>query len=514
MEFSTSSFIEGVPEAMRGRVALVDGKLHMSAELKGNLEMVTFVGMMRRRGIMSYEFHPPMVFDTKYANFASIAGQGENEVQQFAIDLLAKAYLAKATDIHIVDFGPYSMILFRILGILSDYTQVEGEFGRQLIACLYQKLSQSADACFSPSERQDGRIAKRDYLPVQVHSVRVHSEPVECAMAVNGVGTSMALRLLYDSTSATGSLQERMSRLGFTPEQCETALYLTRRTGLTIISGPTGHGKSTLLKHIMEAQVERNPGKAYFSIEDPPEYPLKGVRQVLISSNNKGRRADAYRDAIAGAMRSDPDVLMIGEIRYTEAAIAAIDAALTGHAVWATIHANNAFGIIPRMVSTLATHYRNPLEQLCDHNVLAGLEYQRLLPVLCPECKVRLLDLEPEERRQYVPEDVQDRLRRVLDDREGVFVRGGGCEACSHRGLVGQTVAAEIIATDQEMLGYLRDGKIPRAHEYWVREKGGHSYVEHAVDLIRSGLVDPYIAEERLGVPLNFTQVFIQGGRS
>ncbi|MFZ5425405.1 MAG: secretion system protein E, partial [Thermodesulfobacteriota bacterium] len=84
MDFSTSSFIEGVPEAMRGRVALVDGKLHMSAELKGNLEMVTFVGMMRRRGIMSYEFHPPMEFDTNYANFASIAGQGENEVQQFA----------------------------------------------------------------------------------------------------------------------------------------------------------------------------------------------------------------------------------------------------------------------------------------------------------------------------------------------------------------------------------------------------------------------------------------------
>lgn len=512
MELNT--FVEGVPESMRGRVALLDGMLHMSAELKGNLEMVSFVGNMRRRGIVTYEFHPPQEFDGKYANLASRTGQGDNEVQQFAIDLLMKAYLSGATDIHIIDFGPYTMIRFRILGMLTDYTQLDGDFGRLAISCLYGYFSLSADTCFSPSERQDGRIAKRDYLPPLVHSVRVHSEPVECTLAQDGVGTSMSLRLLYDSTSATGTLTERMTRLGFTTEQCNTAQYLTRRTGLTIISGPTGHGKSTLLKHVMEAQVERNPEKAYFSIEDPPEYPLKGVRQVLISSNVKARRADAYRDAIAGAMRSDPDVLMIGEIRYTEAAIAAIDAALTGHAVWATIHANNAFGIIARMVSTLATHFRNPLEQLCDHNVLAGLEYQRLIPVLCPTCKVRLLDLKPEERSNYVPEDVQDRLSRVLDDREGVYVRGEGCDECSKRGLVGQTVAAEIIATDQEMLGYLREGNIPRAHEYWVKEKGGESYVQHAVNLIKAGLVDPYIAEERLGVPLNFTQVFMQGGRS
>lgn len=509
-----TNFIDGVPDAMRGRVALLDGTLIMSAELKGNLEMVGFVASMRRRGILGYKFFPPQEFDTHYANLASSTGRGENEIQQFAIDLLNKAFLAGATDIHLIDFGPYSMIRFRILGMLTDYTQLEGEFGRQVIACIYQKLAQSADACFSPSERQDGRIAKREYLPSQVHSVRVHSEPVECAQAQDGVGTSMSLRLLYDSTSASGTLTQRMTRLGFTLPQCNTAQYLTRRTGLTIISGPTGHGKSTLLKHVMEAQVERNPEKAYFSIEDPPEYPLKGVRQVLIASNAKDQRASAYKDAIAGAMRSDPDVLMIGEIRYTEAAVAAIDAALTGHAVWATIHANNAFGIIARMVSTLATHFRNPLEQLCDHNVLAGLEYQRLIPVLCPKCKIRLLDLKPEERSSYVPEDVQDRLRRVLDDREGVYVRGEGCEECSKRGLIGQTVAAEIIATDQEMLGYLREGNIPRAHEYWVKDKGGVSYVQHAVNMIQAGEVDPYIAEERLGVPLNFTQVFMQGGRS
>jgi hypothetical protein len=79
--------------------------------------------------------------------------------------------------------------------------------------------------------------------------------------------------------------------------------------------------------------------------------------------------------------------------------------------------------------------------------------------------------------------------------------------------LIGQTVAAEIVATDQEMLGYLREGNIPRAHEYWIKDKGGRSYVDHAVELIKEGHVDPYLAEERLGVPLNFNQVFVSGGR-
>jgi type II secretory ATPase GspE/PulE/Tfp pilus assembly ATPase PilB-like protein len=510
------SILENLPESMRSRTVLLDGTLHMSKELKGNLEMVSFVAGLRRRGILACEFHDPRYFDSTFSKFTSSTGKLEdNEIEKYAIDLLSKAHASGATDIHLIDYGPYTMIQFRILGMLSDYTQLEGEFGQQVIGCLYQKLCQSADACFSPSVRQDGRIAKREYLPPAVHSVRVHCEPIESALAKNGVGTSMALRLLYDSTSAAGSLSERMTSLGFTEDHCKTAEFLTRRTGLTIISGPTGHGKSTLLKHIMEAEVERNPGKAYFSIEDPPEYPLKGVRQVLISSNDKVERAYAYRDAIAGAMRSDPDVIMIGEIRYVEAAVAAIDAALTGHAVFATLHANNAFGIIARMSSILATHFQNPLDQLCNHNVLAGLEYQRLIPVLCPKCKVRFFDLSTEKREQAIPTDVKERLYREMknDDIENVYVRGDGCENCMKRGFIGQTVAAEFIATDQEMLSYLSAGNTSRAHEYWVKEKEGKSYVKHAVELIKAGLVDPYIAEERLGVPLNFTQIFVQGGR-
>lgn len=507
----TAFTIDDLPENLRGRVALIDGILHISSELKKDLDLVTLFGRLRRRGILNYEFHAPAIFDDSFKSLATNTGQVENEVEEYAKILIYKAFEAGASDIHLIDFGTYTIIRFRCLGMLTDHTQVNGEFGRRLIACIYQKMSQSAASSFSPTERQDGRIAKRKYLPPAVHSVRVHCEPTECAQSESGVGTTMTLRLLYDSTAATGSLEERMKVLGFNQAQCETTQFLTRRTGLTIISGPTGHGKSTFLKHIMESMTERTPEKAYFSIEDPPEYPLKNVRQVMISSNQNMTRAEAYTGAIAGAMRSDPDVIMIGEIRFAEAAIAAVDAALTGHSVFATIHANNAFAILARLSSILATHFNNPIDQICDPNVLAGLEYQRLIPKLCPKCKIQLKDIPVQDRERFLPKDVLLRIQRVLDDHEETYIRGDGCDLCKKRGLIGLTVAAEIVPTDQRILSYLKKGDLPKAYNYWLKELHGQSYVIQALDLVKAGEVDPYVAEERLGVPLTFNFSFDLG---
>ncbi len=148
------------------------------------------------------------------------------------------------------------------------------------------------------------------------------------------------MRLLYDQTEASGRLRERLSKLGYSVQQINRFSFLTTRSGLTLLSGPTGHGKSTALKHIMECMASENPEKAYMSIEDPPEYPLENVYQSQVNSGydlSTGERGERYRDAIAGAMRSDPDTLMVGEIRYPDAAVAALDAAQTGHGVWSTI---------------------------------------------------------------------------------------------------------------------------------------------------------------------------------
>lgn len=530
-----SFFHDNLPEHLRKKLALIEGVLHISEELKGDINLVDLWAKLRLQGITRYKYHPPGEFAEEYAKFAVLQVSDKNEIQKLATDLIARAYVSNASDIHIVDNVGYSLVKFRSLGRLREDSQLEAETGRRLIRAICDTLGQSGDSpAWSECERYDGRIVNRDYLPARVHSVRIHCEPIECQQ---GSGTFMALRLLFDSTNAQGSLEQRLMALGFTGEaerneqsgkvlvenQCANVRFLTQRTGLNIISGPTGHGKSTALKHIMESMTLESPDRAYHSVEDPPEYPLKGVHQikVITKQNNQGseehvKRAEAYMAAIAGAMRSDPDVLMIGEIRYPEAAVAAIDAALTGHAVWATLHANNGFGIITRLESLLrAANYRDPLDALCDPNVLAGLEYQRLIAKLCPHCKRRWMDLSKEERERAMPVDVRQRLFRVLEasQLEQMCVQGEGCAHCGQQGELGQTVAAEVIVMDQEMLGMLRKGDMVKAYNHW-KNMGGMSYIEHALNLIRQGVVDPVTVERRLGVPLNFNKFFIEQDRN
>ena len=506
---------EGIPASIRGRVALLDGVLHMSKEVQGNLDMLALVADLKIRGINHWEWHDPAEFDAKYAKII-FAPRQENDEKAYAVDLIAKAHARKASDIHILDRGSYVLVRFRVMGMMQDYTPLPVEFGRQIISCLYSSMGASQSTpVFSPMERMDARIVNRDYLPRDVHSIRLHIEPTECA---TGTGRIMLLRLLYDSTGATGTLEERTSALGFTAHQQDILRMLTNRTGLVIVSGPTGHGKSTFLKHIMESMAEERPQKSYLASEDPPEFPMHNVEQVLVSTNtdrlhfDDRKRGQAYTDAIAGAMRSDPDVLMIGEIRYPEAAAAAVNAALTGHAVFVTLHANNAFGIIPRMQSLLnSAGYVAPLDHLCDPNVLAGLTYQRLIPVLCPDCKRKLMDLvekEPALRRVLVPDSVFRHVQTTVKDMDAVFVRGKGCPTCKGEGFVSQTVAAEVVAPDQKMLALLREGKGAEAYDYWVREHEGLSYVRHAARLVQDGLADPVETENRLGVPLNFDKTF------
>ena len=96
--------------------------------------------------------------------------------------------------------------------MLQKHRQLMGDTGRELITAIYQTLAESADSTFSPSKRQDGRIVKSSVLPPEVHSIRLHTEPIECSMAPGGKGTFLAMRLLYDQTEAAGGLQEKIGR--------------------------------------------------------------------------------------------------------------------------------------------------------------------------------------------------------------------------------------------------------------------------------------------------------------
>lgn len=518
--------INALPDHMRGRLALMESGLVASEELQGTLPLINLASQLRAVGVANVEFVPASRFDADFARYASRSGIGENEIQQLAIDLLARAYECGATDVHLAHMGTHVRSRFRVLGLLRDDQEYDADTGARMIRAIYEHLGAAQDApAFDVNSRLDGRIINRDYLPQGLYSVRIHSEPIECDGAPDGKGTFMPLRLLRDTTGASGSLEERLGKLGYTCEEvtlydnegharrarAQTDIFreLSARTGIVFISGPTGSGKSTALAHCMEALIEERPGDNFLSIEDPPEKPIKGMYQIPVISKEGDERGDAYTNAIAGTNRDDTDTVMIGEIRYAEAALATVEVALSGNAVWATIHAADALGIIQRLDVQLRALVANPLQVVCDPIVLSGLVFQRLVPKLCPHCRIPL-----REYRNVISRDCLARLRRAMPEDlifggargEGIFVRGHGCEHCKdsgHPGLYRQTVVAEVVALDARLLALLRERRREEARRYWLTELHGMTYLEHARHLIATGILGPMITEEMLAMPID-----------
>lgn len=518
--------INALPDHMRGRLALMESGLVASEELQGTLPLINLASQLRAVGVANVDFVPASRFDADFARYASRSGIGENEIQQLAIDLLARAYECGATDVHLAHMGTHVRSRFRVLGLLRDDQEYDADTGARMIRAIYEHLGAAQDApAFDVNSRLDGRIINRDYLPQGLYSVRIHSEPIECDGAPDGKGTFMPLRLLRDTTGASGSLEERLGKLGYTCEEvtlydnegharvarAQTSIFreLSARTGIVFISGPTGSGKSTALAHCMEALIEERPGDNFLSIEDPPEKPIKGMYQIPVISKEGDERGDAYTNAIAGTNRDDTDTVMIGEIRYAEAALATVEVALSGNAVWATIHAADALGIIQRLDVQLRALVANPLQVVCDPIVLSGLVFQRLVPKLCPHCRIPL-----REYRNVISRDCLARLRRAMPEDlifggargEGIFVRGHGCEHCKdsgHPGLHRQTVVAEVVALDGRLLALLRERRREEARRYWLTELHGMTYLEHARHLIATGILGPMITEEMLAMPID-----------
>jgi type II secretory ATPase GspE/PulE/Tfp pilus assembly ATPase PilB-like protein len=462
--------------------------------------------MAQKRGAKGINFLETKEFERQAAEWSAKCGNTEHsELQQYAINLIAKAYQDKASDIHIYDYGNRGNINFRCLGMMRPHEVLPGTKVKDLIGVIYGTLSeQQSSTSHTPSIQQDARIANRTYLPPEIHSLRVHTEPLEYAQD----GCAMFLRLLHDTTSATGKLSDRLSMLGHSEHSIRLIRTLCDRKGINLISGGTGHGKTTLLKHVMEAQAEEKPEKCYIAVEDPSEYPLDGVLQFKVNTGAVGMGSNELRELygkrLGGTLRSDLDTLMIGEIRYPEAASQAIDAALSSHTVWATIHASSALGIIRRMVSRLSeAGVADPLDYLCDPAVMSGLIYQCLVPILCPECKVRLVSAGEDYKKRVLPDYVWARVQKAVNSLEQVHIRSEfGCEHCDNIGFVKQTVVAEAIATDDKLLNRIQQGDIPAAREYWLKEMGGKSHIQYAVDGIENGEFDPYMTEIRLGTSL------------
>ncbi len=328
--------------------------------------------------------------------------------------LIAKALEVGASDIHIEPRKLHVQVRYRIDGVLNDQNAI----AVKLKAAINSRVKLMAKMDIAEMRLpQDGRIKfkiGREDIDIRVSSLPTH------------FGESLVLRLLHKE-----NVELDMDTLGF-PESIRDKFRSTISLpyGMILVTGPTGSGKTTTLYSALN--TINSPDKKIVTVEDPVEYQMDGVNQVQVQPNIGLTFAHTLRTFL----RQDPDVMLIGEIRDLETAEIAIQAALTGHVVFSTLHTNDAAGAITRLEDMGVERF------LIASSVVAVLA-QRLVRRVCPQCK-KTFHLADDERLLLARE-----LDLPPDELAPTYTRGMGCKECAGSGYRGRLGIYEFLPVDE-----------------------------------------------------------------
>jgi general secretion pathway protein E len=324
--------------------------------------------------------------------------------------LVENAISAEASDIHIEPFEDTLRIRYRIDGVLYEQEAPP----RRLQAAVTSRIKIMAE--MNIAERrlpQDGRI--RVTLHGQRVDIRVSTMPTVH-------GESIVMRLLQRS-----SVFHPLEQLGFPGDLLKRFQALIKRPhGIMLVTGPTGSGKTTTLYAALDKI--NAPGVKIITVEDPVEYQLKGVNQIAV----KPKIGLTFAQGLRHIVRQDPDVILVGEIRDLETAEIAIQASLTGHLVFSTLHTNDAPGAITRLQDM-------GVEGYLVASVLEGVLAQRLVRRICPAC-----------RMPDAPSAADLDALGIEAPPGTVLFRGKGCDECRGTGYRGRSGIYELFVIDED----------------------------------------------------------------
>ncbi|MEN6627045.1 MAG: GspE/PulE family protein [Candidatus Sumerlaeia bacterium] len=386
---------------------------------------------------------------------------------RFVNQVLAEAISLRATDIHIEPFEDELRIRYRIDGVLQE-APVPAQIKRFQPAIVSRVKILSRLDIAEKRLPQDGRI-----------KVSVEGREVDVRVSLIPMlhGEAVVLRLLQQDSTLRGMSE---LRLGLREERLMRNV-LSLPHGIILVTGPTGSGKTTTLYTALN-EINDSERKI-ITIEDPVEYKIKGINQIQVNE----KAGLTFARGLRSILRHDPDVVLIGEIRDEETAQIAVQASLTGHLVFSTLHTNDAPGAITRLVDM-------GVEPYLVASALEGVLAQRLVRVLCPVCRIH--DDRP------ATQAIKSEIGMADHD---VIWRSVGCEACRQTGYHGRRAIFEMMSMNDEIRALLmgsrssgeiraaavRDGMRSLAEDGWRIVAEGTTTVDEVLRVTRADKVVP-----------------------
>ncbi len=346
--------------------------------------------------------------------------------------ILSDAISQNASDVHLDPSQFNTKVRYRIDGIMYNSIVIPKEIAESVIS----RIKVSAGMDIAERRRpQDGHF-----------SAQYRNEFYD--FRVSSIGTSYGEKLTVRILSKQKMLMP-MERLGMLSEQFETFKKLIKMPyGIILVTGPTGSGKTTTL---YSALSTLNTGReTIITLEDPVEYNLPGISQIQINEE----AGITFASGLRSVLRLDPNIIMVGEIRDLDTAKTAVEASLTGHLVLASIHTNDAASTPVRLMNL-------GLEPYLIASSLIGVVAQRLVRVICPNCK-----------EEYLPsEDETEKIYSVLNmNSVKSLYRGRGCALCNFTGYKGRTGIFEVLFVDKTLRGLIQQSaSYDEIKEYAVR---------------------------------------------